>query len=99
MAARGAQSKKIVENRILEVFPEAFINDKKIYINFMEDGEAIQICVSMTCPKALVGEGSRPNPAVTADGGIDFDNFTPKQTNAEFTQQEIDTIEAILSKI
>lgn len=99
MAARGAQSKKIVENKILEVFPEAFVNDKKIYINFMEDGENIQIAVSLTAPKTLVEGGSRPNPVATADGGIDFDNFTPKQTNVQFTQQEIDTIEAILSKI
>lgn len=99
MAARGAVSKKIVENKILEVFPEAFVNDKKIYINFMEDGELIQIAVSLTAPKTLVEGGSRPNPTITADGGIDFDSFAPKPTNMEFTQQEIDTIETILSKI
>ena len=37
MAVKGAQSKKIVEDKLLAMFPGSFVADKKIYINFEED--------------------------------------------------------------
>lgn len=96
--ARGQESKKIVENKILEVFPNAFINDKKIYIDFVENGEPLQICVSMTCPKTTVSGGSSA-PTAVSNGGIDFDAYLQKKPTTEFTPEEKKTIELLLDRL
>ena len=54
MAARGAVAKQEVINKILEVFPNAFIYDKTIRIPTMEDGQEIQVKLTLTAAKDLV---------------------------------------------
>lgn len=102
MAVRGAESKKIVEQKLLEVFPGAFIKDKKVYVNFAEAGESVQICISMTCPKTLVDSDGANSIAMTkSDGGIDFDSFIAEKpkSSIEFTKQETETIDKLLSML
>lgn len=71
MAIRGAVAKQEVINKILEVFPNAFVHDKTIRIPTMEDGQEIQIKLTLTAAKDLVV----PN----ADKAIPAAVLAPKQ--------------------
>ena len=66
MAAKGAILKQEVSKKILDAFPGSFLyNDgKEIRINGTEDGQALQIKVTLTCAKTAVGN----------DENIVFDN-------------------------
>jgi SHS2 domain-containing protein len=54
--AKGDLLKKEITNKLEEVFGNAFLGviDKKIYLQGKENGETIQIAITMTCPKTLV---------------------------------------------
>ena len=51
MAARGAWSKEQVWNKILETFPGSFVNEKEIRIPMIENGDRIEIKVTLTAAK------------------------------------------------
>ena len=55
--ARGAEAKTIVGNAILETFEGSFQYDKEIRIPIMENGELIQIKVTLTAAKVNVEKG------------------------------------------
>ena len=55
MAARGAWSKEQVTNKILETFPGSFVNEKEIRIPMIENGDRIEIKVTLTAAKTNVG--------------------------------------------
>lgn len=93
--ARGAESKNIIFNKLLEVFPGSFMyNDgKELRIPMNESGVEVQIKVALTAAKENVTSGAVasaieqsafPAPAETA----------PK---IEVTQEEKDNIAALLS--
>lgn len=56
MAVKGATTKANIINKILEVFPGSFTyNDgKEIRINATEEGELVQIKLTLTCAKTPV---------------------------------------------
>ena len=56
--AKGAISKDKVKEKILEVFEGSFVNDKEIRIPFVENGEQIEIKVTLTCAKDVIGGGT-----------------------------------------
>lgn len=56
--AKGTQAKADITAKILEVFPNSFINDKEIRIPMKEDGADIQIKVTLTAAKDLVIQGN-----------------------------------------
>ena len=62
MAARGSVLKQEVATKILAAFPGSFLyNDgKEIRINGIEDGQNLQIKVTLTCAKVAV-EGGEDN--------------------------------------
>lgn len=55
--ARGSVSKETVANKILAAFPGAFKYDKEIRIPIVEEGETIQIKVTLTAAKTNVEAG------------------------------------------
>ena len=57
MAARGAESKEKVMQNILKTFPGAFKYDKEIRIPMIENGEEVQIKVTLTAAKTNVASG------------------------------------------
>jgi len=59
MGAKGSILKKEVAEKILAAFPGSFLyNDgKEIRINGTENGESLQIKISMTCAKVAVEGG------------------------------------------
>ena len=79
--AKGQKAKKIISDKILNMFGDSFLyNDgKEIRIPIEEDGEIIQIKVTLTAAKASVEPGS--------------DNEMPSVKNVNNINSNFDNIE------
>lgn len=107
--ARGSEAKKVVTNKIIEAFGSDYVTtvDGKVYVWANDGGERVQIAISLTCPKNLIGaiEGTKISAAALdfGGGGWDFEamdqkvEIAPKST--EITQQEIDNIETLMRQL
>ena len=98
MAIKGAQAKLEITNRILELFPGSFKYDKEIRIPVIENGEEVQIKISLTAAKVNVER----------DGGVlDFtkNTETTAQTTSaapqsfEPTEEEKNIVNDLISKL
>lgn len=69
MAARGAWSKEQVWNKILETFPGSFVNEKEIRVPMVENGERIEIKVTLTAAKTNVGGDAGTASEEVSEGG------------------------------
>lgn len=105
MAARGSIAKEEVAKKIIECFGQENVieYDKKLYINTKENGERIQICLSMTCPKNLVGEvKSVPDSAFAGGSAFDLGVATaapePFQP-AEISSEERETVAELMRRL
>ena len=54
MAVKGIQAKADITKKILETFDGSFMNDKEIRIPVMENGEEVQIKVTLTAAKVNI---------------------------------------------
>lgn len=70
--AKGAVAKENAAKKMAEVFGSNWIGeyDKKYYIWSEENGEKVQIAISMTCPKTPIGEAG----AVTDSNVLNFED-------------------------
>lgn len=58
MAVKGTESKQVIFNKLLRTFEGAFMeNDKTLRIPMMENGETIEIKVTLTAAKDILGGG------------------------------------------
>ena len=100
--ARGSEAKAKIAKKIIECFGQEHVIESggKLYINTTENGEKIQICLAMTCPKTMVGEDA---PVAAPSTGNAFDNFLTSNTEpfkpAEITQEERDTVRDLMTKL
>ena len=96
--ARGSEAKSFVENKIREAFGDLFVGtyDKKLYVWGIENGEKVQIAITLTCPKVPVGQ---------VENGLDFDNMPDAPTEgtefkpAEITPEETANIRKMLEEL
>ena len=96
--ARGNDAKNEVIKKIQAAFGEDFIGevDKKIYVWSKENGERMQIAISLTCPKNPIG--------LVPIGDRNFDDdaaqtyATTSFEPAEITQEERDNILSLMEK-
>jgi hypothetical protein len=63
--AKGTQSKSQIVEKILSTFDGAFEYGKEIRIPMIEDGERVEIKVTLTCAKVNVGGGDPVEGAVS----------------------------------
>lgn len=104
--ARGNEAKEKLINKFIKALGENFIGcyDKKYYFVEEENGEKVQIAISMTCPKTPIEVDTN----VTTDlSDWDFSD-TPKAPPviavssappAEITEQEIENLNTLLAKL
>lgn len=109
--ARGNEAKEIITKKIIECFgqDQAFMYDKKLYINTKEGGEPIQVCLTLTCPKTMVapsGAAAPSEPPRSAfSGGFDFESIgleAPAPTTFEpaaITNAERETVQNLMRKL
>ena len=105
--ARGDASKKQITEKIIECFGQenVVLSDKKLYINTKENGEPIQICLALTCPKTMVGAAAAEAVA-TSKAGVDFGAFgvasaaAPEPYKpAEITPEERQTVQDLMRSL
>ena len=82
MAARGQELKNQIVNKILEVFPNSFINGKEIRICGNENGEEVQIKVTLTAAKENIVNEAAEKP-VSAATAAPTDDYTVEITSKE----------------
>lgn len=103
MAARGSIAKEKVTNIIAKAFGKDFVGefDKKIYVWAEENGERVQIALTMTCPKVPVGDiDYKAEPTST----LNFEDMSaaPVSTvkaQTEITEEEQRYIADLLDKL
>jgi len=101
MAAKGSVLKKEVAEKILAAFPGSFLyNDgKEIRINGLEDGQSLQIKVTLTCAKVAVEGGDdtilpgEKSVSPVASTGVN------EKIPQEPTQEEKDRLTALLDRM
>ena len=59
--ARGSEAKQKIIEEIVKIFGDkvAKVEANKIYVNMKEAGNTVQIAISFTCPKSMVGEAPK----------------------------------------
>ena len=88
--AKGAVAKQVVEDKIRAAFGADFLGvaDKKIYVQADEDGEKVQVAISMTTGS------STDSFEVNGNFGTP-DTFKP----AEITQDELDNVRNMIKEL
>ena len=101
--AKGTIGKQNVINKIKAAFGADFIGeyDKKIYVWTQENGERIQIALSLTCPKVQVAVADAP-----AIGDFNFEDDAPSTVvaagafqPADITPEERDRVNDLMKKL
>lgn len=103
--AKGNVAKSLAEKRIIEGLGDAYVGtyDKKIYAEFKEDGQMVQVAISMTCPKVPI-EFTKISPTT---GKLDFEqkpilgvvaDSAPQETY-EISEQEKENIEELMKRL
>ena len=101
--AKGAVAKQNVVNKLQAAFGADYIGeyDKKWYVWSQENGERVQIAISLTCPKVPVEVANAP---VTGDFNFEDDapatvvaagGFQP----AEITEDERDKVRDLMKAL
>ena len=101
--AKGAVAKENVTKILAEAFGSNFIGeyDKKYYVWAQENGEKVQIAISLTCPKVAVEVSAAP---ITGDFNFEDDapavvvaagGFQP----AEITDDERDKVRDLMKAL
>ena len=101
MAAKGSILKQEIASKILAAFPGSFLyNDgKEIRINGTENGEKLQIKLTLTAAKVAVEGGSDtvlPGETATADVKSNVTNETIPQ---EPSEEEKERLTMLLNKL
>lgn len=97
MAARGAESKQKITETILNTFENSFAYDKEIRIPLYENGELIQIKVTLTAAKVNV-DNPAGDSAVTKTEEA-HSSFNVEPTIVEPTEAEKATLEDLMTRL
>lgn len=95
--ARGSVAKVEVKSRISSAFGKDYIGeyDGKLYVWATENGERLQIAISMTCPKNPVGDVS-----TVGSNAMNFEDSAPVvQEKKEITEDEKKHIADLMAKL
>lgn len=95
MAAKGAISKEIITNKILQTFEGAFMyGSKEIRVPLQENGERVEIKVTLTCAKENVGGDS-----AFAEPQSETSQSAQASVSAAPTEQEKANIADLMSRL
>lgn len=99
--AKGNEAKDLVIKKIQDAFGADFVGvyDKKVYLWSKEDGVRQQVCLTLTCPKAPVGEG---NETLSLADGLDFeamDSIPVAAKPVDISDKEKQNIEDLMRKL
>lgn len=104
--AKGNEAKEKLINKIIAALGNSYVGcfDRKYYFNSEENGEKIQIAISMTCPKTPVGADVIDFKAEPGDS-LNFEDMSAapimggNTTPAEITDDEKKNIAELMAKL
>lgn len=103
MAVKGSILKKEIADKILEVFPDSFLynNNKEIRINGIENGESLQIKVTLTTSKTKVENENAPvkKASSISTSETPIENETLEKFPQEPTKEEKERLTFLLNKL
>ena len=71
MAIKGSIAKEEIIKRMMEVFEDSFMNDKTLIIPMMENGEEVQIKLTLTASKTNIPHSNgKVEISTTATAGL-----------------------------
>lgn len=95
MAVKGAIAKQDITKKILEVFPGSFLYDKEIRVPMIENGETVQIKITLTAAKVTVEAGGD-----NAVPGMNAQTVAPAVNGvSEITEDERAEVNDLISKL
>ena len=97
--AKGNQLKKEILDKMLKVFPNSFLynNGKELRICGQEDGNEIQVKVTLTAAKENVYSGQdNATPGETAINFENNENTIVEQKTIQPTQEEKDNVKKLM---
>lgn len=103
--AKGAEAKQRIVNKFIEMFGKDWIGeyDKKYYIWSEENGERIQIAITMTCPKNPIEINRDTDVNEDWDWGnsstIDQSVINKNSISAEITEEEKKNLAELMAKL
>lgn len=97
MAVRGSWSKGVVKEKILETFKDSFENGSEIRIPLYENGERIEIKVTLTAAKTNVGGDAGVKVEESTDGQPHITEDT--ETVAPPSEEEKAQVSSLLAKL
>jgi hypothetical protein len=101
--AKGSDAKENIVKKLKEAFGNDWIGEysKKYYVWTQENGERIQIALSLTCPKVPVAVTDAP-----ATGDFNFEDDAPSTVvaagafqPADITPEERDRVNDLMKKL
>ena len=97
MAAKGTIEKEKVIKKIEQTFGSDYIGiyDKKIYLWSEENGEKIQIALTLTCPKNLIEANSFDDKESVSE--LNFED--PSQKLPIINEEERENINKLMQKL
>lgn len=99
--ARGGTSKDKVTAALATAFPDNFLgvdSKKRLVLRFIEDGEEIDVCCALTCPKTLSTELVTSN-EVKGEVGAFSTISTATKEDLEFTAAERKNVDNLLDSL
>ena len=101
MAVRGTIAKQNVQEKIKQAFGSDYVGeyDKKIIVFADDGGERVQIALSMTCPKTMMGIAEN---TMSYNQGIDFTNdnvIIPPSQSTEISEEEKENVRKLMERI
>ena len=101
--AKGSQAKQEVFNKILATFPGSFMQDDKILrIPCQEGGEVVEIKVTLTAAKDILGAGASSVAAQdsgTFDWGGEESSTVEAAATAPLSEEEKDHIKKMMEAL
>ena len=104
--AKGNDAKEKLINKIITALGSDYVGcfDKKYYFNSEENGEKVQIAISMTCPKTPVGAEMMDFKAEPGDS-LNFEDMSAapiaggKTNTAEISDEEKKNIAELMARL
>lgn len=99
MAIRGTEAKEYITYKIINSFEGSFINGKEIRIPYMENGEEVQIKLTLTAAKENVPHDGTINvPTASNDNKKVMNTFMDSST-VVVTEEEKNNIDKLIKEL
>lgn len=105
--AKGGTSKDKIIDALKAALPEHWVgmdDKKRAVFEFVEDGEPVQVAISMVCPKILIPRQGAPTPTITtpsSDAGafVTAEAAAKEKEKLEISDEERKNVETLLDNL